>query len=75
MSTVIEARRLNGTDLKKTVEAQGVKGTLCAVSHAVFRDADNKLVPFVQINIDGTPHVFRPSDKITITGRKVKPDA
>lgn len=73
MSTVIEARRLNGTDLKKTVEAQGVKGTLCAVTHAVFRDASNELVPYVQINIDGTAHVFRPSDKITLTGKKSKP--
>lgn len=70
MSTVIEARRLNGTDRRKTVQAEGLEGTLQAVTHAAYVEQDGTEVPFVQVLIDGKPHVLLPSDKITITGAK-----
>lgn len=75
MSTVIEARRLNGTDRHKTIQAKDLEGTLQAVAHAAYVERDGTEVPYVQVLVDGEPHVLQPSDKITITGRKVKPDA
>lgn len=75
MSTVIEARRLNGTDRHKAVRAKDLEGTLQAVAHAAYVEKDGTEVPYVQVLVNGEPHILRPSDKITITGRKTKPDA
>lgn len=73
MSKQIEASRLNSTDRRKTVIAQGINGTLLAVTHAAYIEADGREVPFVQLNVDGEAHVLRPSEKVTITGTKAPP--
>lgn len=84
MSTVIEARRLNGTDIGKTVEFLDlIKGTLASVHHEVckfeetdFGDPEAKFVEFqvieIQLKDRDEQWTLYPSTKVTIIGRKVK---
>lgn len=76
MSTVIEARRLNNTDLGKTISFPETEGVLRFVAHGHLEpeklDVSSK---YVLVIVDGENHVLEPSDKLTITARKAKPDA
>ena len=74
MSTVIEARRLNGTDTGKTVEFLRARGTLEAVTHASYDVVGGKKMKYVGVVVDGRHYVLMPSDKITITGNMKKPE-
>ncbi|MGP5391516.1 hypothetical protein [Glutamicibacter arilaitensis] len=73
MSTVIEARRLNGTDTGKTVEFPPTKGTLESITHGSYEVVGGKKMKYVGVMLDGQHHVLMPSDKITITGQMKKP--
>ncbi|WP_313812384.1 hypothetical protein [Glutamicibacter sp.] len=75
MSTEIEARRLNGTDLGKSL---GRMGDIQSVTHSVEtfeqRAIGSKKSVVVELKIvEVVTHKgsfgFRPSDKITITGK------
>lgn len=74
MSVMIEARRLNGTDLGRTI---GVYGVLEQVSHGTLRvevEEDNgNLIPMefkvVKITTSTGEYALTPSSKITITGK------
>lgn len=74
MSTVIEARRLNGTDLGKVVEFPPTRGTLESVTHASYDGVGGKKMRYLGVMLDGRQYVLMPSDKITITGRMKKPE-
>lgn len=75
MSTVIEARRLNGTDLGKTISFPGTEGTLRGVVHGcITEEGSAPFRKFVTAIVDKETHVLEPSDKITITGRMKKPE-
>lgn len=74
MSTVIEARRLNNTDLGKTISFPGTEGTLRGVLHGYLtgeETTDSK--KHVTALVGTETHVLEPSDKITITGHMRKP--
>lgn len=74
MSVMIEARRLNGTDLGRTI---GVYGVLEQVSHGTLQvevEEDNgNLIPMefkvVKITTSTGEYALTPSSKITITGK------
>jgi len=69
LSTVIEARRLNNTDLGKTISFDGAEGKLRSVSHGYITDPEQKPAKkYVMVTIGQDPHVLAPHDKITITG-------
>lgn len=70
MGIVVEARRLNGTDRRKTIHTEGIRGKLQAVTHAAYREHDGTETPYVQVLVNGEPHVLRPSDKVTIIRKK-----
>lgn len=71
MSTVIEARRLNNTDLGKTISFTDAEGELRGVTHGFFSDPGERPAKrFVMLLIGIDRHVLAPSDKITITGIK-----
>lgn len=75
MSTVIEARRLNGTDLCKTVSFPDTEGVLRAVVHGYITDEGIKPSKrYVTVVVDQEAHVLAPHDKITITGHMKKPE-
>lgn len=74
MSTVIEARRLNNTDLDKTVEFPPTKGTLESITHGSYDIVGGKKMKYVGVMLDGRHYVLMPSDKITITGQMKKPE-
>lgn len=75
MSVMIEARRLNGTDLGRTI---GTFGTLESVSHETLNvelEANNgDLTPLnlktVIIKTNTGEYALTPSTKITITGKR-----
>lgn len=75
MSVMIEARRLNGTDLGRTI---GNFGTLESVSHGTMQvevEEDNgNLIPMkfkaVKITTSTGEYALTPSTKITITGKR-----
>lgn len=85
MSTVIEARRLNGTDIGKTVEFLDViKGALASVHHGVITVEEKTIaepestlvkIPVVDIRMEGRDAEWRlyPSTKVTISGKESKP--
>ncbi|HJX78580.1 hypothetical protein [Glutamicibacter sp.] len=75
MSTVIEARRLNNTDLGKTISFPETVGTLCCVIHGYF-DPKTKTFDsrYVSVIVDSENHALEPSDKITIIGRTKTPN-
>ena len=70
MSTVIEARRLNNTDLGKTISFPETEGELRAVMHGFVTGADIKPRKYVSVIVNAESHILAPSDKITITGIK-----
>ncbi|WIV42569.1 hypothetical protein [Glutamicibacter nicotianae] len=75
MSTVIEARRLNGTDLGKTISFPGTEGTLRGVVHGfITEEGPAPSKRYVTAIVGKESHVLEPSDKITITGRMKKPE-
>ncbi|UTM47069.1 hypothetical protein [Glutamicibacter mysorens] len=75
MSTVIEARRLNNTDLGKTISFPGTEGTLRGVVHGfITEEGPAPSKKFVTAIVDKETHVLAPHDKITITGRMKKPE-
>jgi len=75
MSTVIEAKRLNNTDLGKTVSFLGTQGVLRGVVHGFLTDEGTKPAKkFVTALVDKETHVLGPHDKITITGQMKKPE-
>lgn len=75
MSVTIEARRLNGTDLGRTI---GNFGTLESVSHGTLNvelEEDNgDAIPMnlktVIIKTSTGEYALNPSTKITITGKR-----
>lgn len=75
MSVIIEARRLNGTDLGRTI---GDYGVLEQVSHGTMTvevEEDNgNLIPTefkaVKITTSTGQYALTPSTKITITGKR-----
>ncbi|PRB69501.1 hypothetical protein [Arthrobacter sp. MYb213] len=74
MSTVIEARRLNNTDLGKTISFPETEGVLCGVIHGYFGHKTETFVNrYVCVIVDGENQVLEPSDKVTITGKESKP--
>ncbi|MGP4995091.1 hypothetical protein [Glutamicibacter ardleyensis] len=85
MSTIIEARRLNGTDIGKTVEFLNlIKGTLASVHHQVCKfeetklgDSEPKSVEFqvieIQLKDRDEQWTLYPSTKVTISGKESKP--
>ena len=75
MSNVIEARRLNNTDLDKIIAFVGTKGTLESISHGTYETPTGKKKKYVGVMLDGQHHILQPSDKITITGKVKKPEA
>lgn len=74
MSTVVEARRLNNTDLNKVIEFTDSKGTLESITHGSYEVVGGKKMKYVGVMLDGQYHVLMPSDKITITGQMKKPE-
>lgn len=71
MSTVIEARRLNNTDLGKTISFTDAEGELRGVNHGFISDTgETPTKKFVMVLIGIDRHVLAPHDKITITGIK-----
>ena len=75
MSTVIEARRLNGTDLGKTISFPETEGELRAVMHGFITGGGTKHAKrYVSVTINAESHILAPSDKITITGQMKKPE-
>ncbi|QEP08756.1 hypothetical protein [Glutamicibacter sp. ZJUTW] len=75
MSVTIEARRLNGTDLGRTL---GNLGVLEQVTHGTMKgeiredNGDLTLTEFkaVQIKTNTGQYALTPSTKITITGKR-----
>lgn len=75
MSVLIEARRLNGTDLGRTV---GDYGVLESVSHETMsveiEEENGNLIPMefkaVKITTNTGQYALTPSTKITITGKR-----
>lgn len=70
MPTKIEARRLNGTDLSKTISFSGTVGELRAVTHGRHTDAGRPGVRYVSVVVNLEVHVLAPGDMVTLTGRK-----
>ncbi|ALQ29089.1 hypothetical protein ATC04_00020 [Arthrobacter sp. YC-RL1] len=78
MSTIIEARRLNGTDIGKTVEFSGITGVLNQVGHTTVVTDETKLCDkynvyeqkIVTATVGAHSYTLRPSQKITITGKR-----
>lgn len=79
MSTIIEARRLNGTDIGKTVEFSGITGVLNQVEHHTVVTDETKLCDeynayeqhqIVTATVGAHSYTLRPSQKITITGKR-----
>lgn len=79
MSTIIEARRLNGTDIGKTVEFSNITGVLNQVEHTTVVTDETKLcdesyvyeqTQIVNVTVGAHSYTLRPSQKITITGKR-----
>lgn len=76
MSTVIEARRLNNTDLGKTISFTGTVGELRSVTHGYITNLGEKPArKYVMVILGDDCHVIAPHDKITITGIKKQEEA
>jgi len=75
MSTVIEARRLNGTDIGKKISFPETQGELRAVLHGFITDETTKpSKSYVSVIVGKESHILAPHDKITITGHMKKPE-
>lgn len=79
MSTIIEARRLNGTDIGKTIEFSNITGVLNQVEHHTLVTDETKLcdkdntytqTQIVTATVGAHSYTLRPSQKITITGQR-----
>ena len=76
-TTIITARRLNGTDIGKTITTPQITGTLASISHALrpgttSKDANN-LKPIVIVNIDNNVLQLQPGTRVELTKKSAKP--
>jgi len=76
MSKILEARKLNGTDIGKQVSFPETVGELRAVLHGLITgDDEQQTRRYVSVVVDKESHILSPHDHVTLKSLEQQEEA